>query len=148
MWDYDRQEEAFIVTNKSQYRPTIIQTKACDIYLRVLKHTTQIENLLKSKIKLPESYEKVIWHFLVTSEERLELAELAGVLMKFYGEPDQFYDDWKCSFHYTFDFKVSFKQDAPQKEVSLTMKIQDYKGCTEFQFRRPEESPEDRYGPY
>jgi len=63
--------------------------------------------------------------------------------MRFYGEPDSFYDSGKCSFNYTFVFKVSFKKDAPQKEVYLLMRLQDYKGYPDIEFRRPMEGPKD-----
>ncbi len=144
IWHYDDQEEAFIVSKQAIFIRPVLETDELSFYLRVVKHPATIASLLSSTTEMPVKYPLLLDFY--HRRERLGLAELAGVLLKLHGQPDCFYDPWKCSFNYTFEFAASFS-DSPIKEVSLIMRLQDYKGHADIQFRRYNGVKPDEYEP-
>jgi hypothetical protein len=126
-------------------KTTTINTDDFDITFSILRNKNQIYKRQKETIAIDEDYEFLLWYYSACNDKltHLNIPELVGVLMKLYGEPDSFYDDYKCSFNYTFDFRVTYKNENPIREVNLVMDIFDYKDSLYIEFRRTREDSSD-----
>ncbi len=126
-----------ITPNNKQ--PTTVRTDNFDMSFRILRNKLQIYKKLKETVPIEEDY-----LFLLNYDNALEIEEykyiditqLFALLITLYGEPDTFYDEFKCSFNYTFDFTVVYKNENPAREVNLVMRLNDLKGDLNIEFRR------------
>lgn len=134
-----------IIPNRAKTRETTIKLDDYDITFRILRYKDEIFRRLKETVAIDEDYRFLMWYYSPHNKhEHLEIHQLVGVLMKLYGEPDTFYDDYKCSFNYTFDFIITYKNEEPIREVNLVLTIFDYKDSLYMEFRRPREGSDDR----
>lgn len=136
----------WIIPNKKAKETTTIQTDDFDIKFVVLRNKMQIYNKLKNTVAIDDDY-LFLLEFYTTAvfkkHKFINMPKFLATLMTLYGEPDTFYDDFKCSFNYTFDFRIVYKNENPAREVNLTMRINDLKGGFRIEFRRLRESSSD-----
>lgn len=122
----------------------LYETDNFDMSFSILRNKTLIHEKLRNTLAIQEDYGFLLRYYSQYNEyQPLDIPQLVGVLMKLYGEPDNFYDDYKSSFNYTFDFKITYKNETPIREVILVMEIFDYKDSLYIEFRRSRVNSED-----
>ena len=142
IWEYDEKNKIIMAQKKTKYHEVItIEADDFTINFKVIKNKWQIYEILKTTVPIQEDHSFMLHYYMNKQYKHLKIPELAGVLIELFGEPDNFYDDYKSSFNYTFDLKVYFKNI--NKEVHLPMTIFDYKDSLYFKFRRPKENERD-----
>jgi len=134
-----------IKPNRTKDRKTTIELDYFDISFNILRNGNFIHKRLKNTVPIREDYVFLLQYYSLHKEEQqyLDVPQLVGVLMKLYGEPDSFYDNFKSSFNYTFDFIITYKNKTPVREVQLVMEIFDYKESLYIEFRRFRENDKD-----
>ena len=133
-----------IKPNRTKNRMATIETDNFDMSFSILRNKTLIHEKLRNTLAIQEDYGFLLRYYSQYNEyQPLDIPQLVGVLMKLYGEPDNFYDDYKSSFNYTFDFKITYRNETPIREVKLVMEIFDYKDSLYIEFRRSRENSED-----
>jgi bifunctional DNA-binding transcriptional regulator/antitoxin component of YhaV-PrlF toxin-antitoxin module len=123
-----------------------VQSDDFDLSFWVFRNKLQIYKKLKKTIAIDEDCLFLLDHFSAPYIEKhnfIDITRLLALLITLYGEPDTFYDDFKCSFNYTFDFKIVYKNENPAREVNLVMRINDLKGNLNVEFRRLRENKND-----
>lgn len=63
--------------------------------------------------------------------EEMDFSEIASLLNLLYGGTDPFFDDYKCSFNYTFDCRLFYKENQDVC-FDFLLRIRDWKGYLEF----------------
>lgn len=143
-WDYDEKERVMFLTKKPKRELVEIKTEDFTVLLRVLRNPWEIGRRLRTTVPIAEDLAFIVHYYYLREHQRLDLPELAGVLRKLFGDPDDFYDTYKCSFNYTFDAKIIIEEDdSPARTVDLVLRICDYKGEPYLELRRPKESEKD-----
>ncbi len=109
----------------------------------IIKEPAEIKDLLTTHITIYEDPLFMMSYYSQPHEKvaRLKLPELAGLLLKLYGDSDPFFDDYKCSFNYTFKCLFRYLVTDSQEPVELIMLIRDWKGDSETLLLRKKNYP-------
>ncbi|KKM12626.1 hypothetical protein SY88_02570 [Clostridiales bacterium PH28_bin88] len=117
--------------------------------LRLLRDIDEIADKLNRTISITENLGFVL-HYIARDRQKLgclDISRMFALLYSICGQPDPFYDNYKCSFNYTFEMNLDYQMTG-QNNLNTSMLlfiIRDWKGGVEFQFRRYRKGEEDNY---